>query len=260
MAAMTDVHRMATDGYSRGADIYVRGRPDFPPASLDWLREDLGLGPGKTAIELGAGTGKFTRQLVQVGADVIAIEPVAAMRERLRTALSTVEALEGTAQHIPLPDSSADAVVCAQSFHWFASAESLAEIRRALKPGGVLGLIWNVRDQSVDWVAELSRIMAPYEGDAPRYDHGEWQRVFPADGFGELRERTWSHAHVGPPEQVIVERVASVSFIAALVESRREQVLAEVRALIESTPALAGRDHVSMPYITRAYSCAAVAS
>ena len=163
---MTDVHPIATGGYGRSADSYVRGRPDYPPAALDWLRSDLGLGPGQTALELGSGTGKFTRLLVETGADIAAVEPVAAMLDELRRSLPAVTALQGTAQRIPAADASADAVICAQAFHWFASADSLAEIHRVLKPGGMLGLIWNVRDQSVGWVAELTRIMAPYEGDA----------------------------------------------------------------------------------------------
>jgi len=255
MPIMSDLHRAAAEGYSRGADTYVRGRPDFPPAALDWLRDELGLQPGRTAIDLGAGTGKFTRLLMKTGARVVAIEPVAAMRNRLVGELPGVTALPGQAQHMPLPDSSADAVICAQSFHWFANAESLAEIRRILKPGGVLGLIWNVRDQSVHWVARLTLLMAPHEGDAPRYDHGEWRRVFPAAGFDALRERSFPHEHVGAPEQVIVERVASVSFIAALDQATRTQVLDQVRALIDSTPALARRATVAMPYVTRAWWC-----
>jgi len=250
---MNDVHRMATDGYTRGADTYVRGRPDFPPAALEWLREDLGLGPGKAVIELGAGTGKFTRLLARTGARVTAVEPITAMRERLARDLPDVHALAGTAQQVPMPDSSADAVVCAQAFHWFASAESLANIHRVLKPGGVLGLIWNVRDQSIGWVAELTRIMAPHEGDAPRYDHGEWRHVFPAPGFGTLHRRDYRHEHAGPPEQVIFDRVASVSFIAALDEATRSGVLDQVRALIAATPELSGKDEVRMPYVTQAY-------
>jgi SAM-dependent methyltransferase len=254
---MSDIHPIAAEGFSRGTDAYVRGRPDFPAAAHAWLRDDLGLQAGKTAIDLGAGTGKFTRLLLESGATVIAVEPMAAMLERLARDLPAVTALPGHAQRIPLPDSCADAVLCAQAFHWFASAESLAEIRRVLKPGGVLGLIWNVRDQSVPWVAQLTRIMAPYEGDAPRYDHGEWRRVFPAAGFGELRERTFPHQHLGSPEQVIVDRVASVSFIAALDESARKEVLDQVRALIASTPSLAGRSDVRVPYLTQACWCRA---
>ena len=138
---MTDVHPIATGGYGRSADSYVRGRPDYPPAALDWLRSDLGLGPGQTALELGSGTGKFTRLLVETGADIAAVEPVAAMLDELRRSLPAVTALQGTAQRIPAADASADAVICAQAFHWFASADSLAEIHRVLKPGGMLGLV-----------------------------------------------------------------------------------------------------------------------
>lgn len=243
----------AAAGFERGADAYARGRPDFPPAALAWLTDDLGLRAGKTALELGAGTGKFTRLLVETGASVTAVEPAAAMLAHLTRDLPSVTPVQGSAQRIPLPDSCADAVICAQAFHWFASQAALAEIHRVLKPAGMLGLIWNVRDPSVDWVRKLTDIMAAYEGDAPRYDNGEWRTVFPAPGFGELQERSFPHVHVGPPEQVIVERVASVSFIAALDERSRARVLGEVRALIDATPALRGRTEVSFPYGTQAY-------
>ena len=252
---MSVIHPAAAEGFGRDADAYVRGRPDFPSAAYAWLREDLGLQPGKTVIDLGAGTGKFTRLLVETGATVTAVEPVAAMRDRMVRDLPGVTSLQGHAQNIPLPDACADALICAQAFHWFANADSLAEIRRVLKPGGVLGLIWNVRDQSVDWVRALTSIMDPYEGDAPRYDDGEWRAVFPARGFGELHEKSFPHVHIGSPAQVIVDRVASVSFIAALDVPTRARVLAKVRALIDATPELAGRSSVSFPYITRVYWC-----
>src|SRR4051812_24312774 len=141
---MRDLHPAAAKGFTRGTDAYVRGRPDFPPAAIDWLLGDLALGPGKTVIDLGAGTGKFTRLLIETGAVVIAVEPSATMLERLARDLPGVAALRGTAQAIPLTEASIDAVVCAQAFHWFASAAALAEIRRVLKPGGMLGLIWNI--------------------------------------------------------------------------------------------------------------------
>jgi SAM-dependent methyltransferase len=255
MPPMDDIHPAAARGFEAGTDAYVRGRPEFPRAALDWLHHDLGLGAGKIAIDLGAGTGKFTRLLTQTGADVIAVEPVRAMRQRLSRDLPTVNALAGRAQQIPLAATTANAVICAQAFHWFANKESLAEIHRVLKPGGILGLIWNVRDESVGWVAALTRIMAPYESDAPRYYKDEWRRAFPAPGFGSLAERTFLHAHVGAPEHVIVDRVASVSFIAALDAATRKRVLDDVRGLIAATPELADRCEVSMPYVTRAYCC-----
>src|SRR6185295_11403024 len=233
------VHPTAAQGFAHGVEAYSRGRPDFPPQALAWLRNDLALHAGSIAVEIGAGTGKFTRLLVASGASVIAVEPVVAMLERLVAGLPAITALRGQAQSLPLATGTCDAVLCAQSFHWFASSAALAEFHRVLRPGGVLGLTWNVRDQSVDWVAKLSEIMAPFEGDAPRYDHGEWRHVFPASGFGPLHEKSFVHSHVGAPEQVIVDRVASVSFIAALDAPARERVLAEVRALIAATPALA---------------------
>jgi len=257
MSAMSEVHPAAAEGFNRAADAYVRGRPDFPAEALAWLREDLGLRAGRTAVDLGAGTGKFTRLLAQTGADVIAVEPVAAMLAHLVRDLPKVEAIQGYARQIPLSDGSIDAVICAQAFHWFATREALAEIHRVLKPGGVLGLIWNIRDDSVDWVRRLTDIMAPHEGDAPRYYNGEWRKAFPAPGFGELREREFAHTHVGPAEQVIVQRVASVSFIAALDENARSEVLDEVRKLIAATAQLAGRSEVSFPYLTRTYWCQA---
>lgn len=261
MALMTDiphVHPAAAEGFSRGAEAYSRGRPDFPPQSLAWLSTDLGLRAGKTALELGAGTGKFTRLLSATGATVIAVEPVAAMLRRVVEDFPGIAALRGEAQSLPLAPGTCDAVLCAQSFHWFASPAALAEIHRVLRPGGMLGLIWNVRDQSVDWVASLTKIMAPHEGDAPRFDSGEWRRVFPARGFGPLLEKSFAYSHVGAPAQVIVERIASVSFIAALDAPVRERVLDQVRSLIAATPALAGAKTVEFPYVTRVYWCRTV--
>jgi SAM-dependent methyltransferase len=249
---------MAAEGYGQGAQTYARGRPGFPPEALAWLRQDLQLGPGKVAVEIGAGTGKFTKLLARTGAEVIAVEPVGAMLERLAAELPGVPALRARAQDLPLAPHSVDAVFCAQSFHWFASREVLREFHRVLKPGGALALIWNVRDTSVDWVAELTRILAPHEGDAPRYDHGEWRKVFPAPGFGAIQEKSVVHVHAGSAEQVIVDRIASVSFIAALPETERQTVLSEVHALISRTPQLAGKTVVGMPYITRMYWCRVV--
>lgn len=132
------IHPAAADGYRTGADTYVRGRPDYPPQVADWLTGTLGLNADKTVIDLGAGTGKFTGRLVATGAQVIAVEPVPEMLEKLSAALPDVLAVSGTATDLPLPNASVDVVVCAQAFHWFASPEALSEIARVLKPGGKL--------------------------------------------------------------------------------------------------------------------------
>lgn len=247
------VHRAAAEGYTTTADNYVRGRPDYPPEVACWLRDTLGLGPGRTVLDLGAGTGKFTRRLVDTGAHVIAAEPVAAMLAKLAASLPQVQTLAATAEALTLPDESVDAVVCAQSFHWFATPAALAEIHRVLKPGGRLGLIWNLRDARVGWVAQLDAIVNRHEGDAPRYYTGAWQSVFPFDGFEPLHGQHFSFGHTGSPEDVIVARVHSTSFIAALPADERAQVDAQLRALIAAEPTLRGRDTVTVPYVTDAF-------
>ncbi|MDQ0139821.1 class I SAM-dependent methyltransferase [Cupriavidus necator] len=252
---MNAVHQAAAQGFASQADTYARGRPEYPAEIDAWLRGALGLHAGRAVLDLGAGTGKFTRWLVQTGAAVTAVEPVAQMRAQLAAAVAPAQALEGSAEAIPLADASVDAVVCAQAFHWFANAQALAEIRRVLRPDGRLGLVWNVRDESVDWVAQLTAIMAPYEGDAPRFHKGDWKRCFPAGGFGPLALHSLPYTHVGPPQRVIIDRVMSVSFIASLPLPEQARVRARLLALIDQHPDLSGRAEVAFPYRTEAYHC-----
>lgn len=249
------MHEAAAKGFAKEAQAYVRGRPEYPPAVDQWLRERLQLRGNRTVLELGAGTGKFTKRLLTTGANIIAVEPVQEMLSQLMLALPTVVARSGTAESIPLNDEVVDAVVCAQSFHWFATRRALDEIRRVLRPGGFLGLIWNVRDESLDWMAAMTRIMDPYQGDAPQHRTGEWRGLFPGAGFGPLHEQCFPNGHRGPPEQVIVDRVLSTSFIAALARPQQRIVEARLRDLIATTPALSGRDEVTVPYRTFAFSC-----
>jgi SAM-dependent methyltransferase len=252
------IHPPAEKGFRAGAATYVEGRPDYPPEIENWLIHDLGLSDGKTALDLAAGTGKFSPRLLATGATVIAVDPVSAMLEQLIRQYPQIDARIGSAQQIPLGDASLDAVVCAQSFHWFSTPEALQEIRRVLKPGGALGLVWNVRDDTVPWVAALTRIMKPFEGDAPRFHSQKWRDVFPAPGFTELREKRFPHSHTGPPQKVIVDRVLSVSFMAALPIEEREHVKSQLREVIAAYPELAGKAEVTFPYQTLACVCTKV--
>lgn len=244
----------SSEGYKTGAEAYVSGRPSYPPEALNWLRDSVGVGPGRTVLELGGGTGKFVPLLRQCGGTLLAVEPIDAMRAQLTAKFPEIKALAGSAEAIPLPDASVDAVVCAQAFHWFAHAAALQEIRRVLSPGGVLGLIWNGRDETVPWVADLSAITDIWEGHTPRYVTGEWRRVFPAPGFEFIEERHARNAHVGPAEQVIVKRTLSVSFIAALPQQQQAHVEDQVRALIARTPELSKGGEVSFPYQTSMFT------
>lgn len=249
-----DIHNSAAKGFSVAAGTYVRGRPDYPVEAVTWLREDLNLGPKKSVLEVGAGTGKFLPILRQTGAQLLALEPVAAMRAQLIAAHDDVTTLAGSAASIPLPDGAVDAVVCAQAFHWFATPEVLAEFRRVLAPGGMLGLIWNVRDETVPWVAALSGIISPLEGDTPRYGSGAWRKLFPADGFCCAGERRVPYVHRGRPEDVILRRILSVSFVAAQPAAAQQDIAEKINQLIRQTPSLAGASDVVFPYETRMFT------
>ena len=213
------------------------------------------VGPGTSAVDLGAGTGKFTRLLLQSGAVVTAIEPVAAMRLKLQEQFSSVATLDGTAQALPLATGSVDAIFCAQAFHWFATRQVLDELHRVLMPGGRLGLIWNVRDESVPWVAALTSIVDLHAGGTPRFSSNSWREAFSRDLFSPLVEEVFSHRLVGTPENVIVDRSLSVSFIAALPAADLAAVTAQMRTLIRETAALCDRREISFPYQTHVFSC-----
>jgi SAM-dependent methyltransferase len=245
---MSEMHEAARAGFSAGAQAYAAGRPDYPEEISEWLIDALRLGPGRTAVDLGAGTGKFTARLLATGARVIAVEPVAEMRARIAEAAPGAEIRSGFAEAPPLADGEADAIVCAQAFHWFATPAVVAEIRRALTIGGRLGLVWNERDETAPWVAALAAVIAPYEGDTPRYSSGRWREVFPAPGFSPLVERSFAHAHVGPAERVVVDRLLSTSFVAALDAATRAKIADKAREMLAAHGLGAT---VAFPYRTR---------
>jgi SAM-dependent methyltransferase len=230
------VHRAAATGFARSVEAYERGRPDYPPEAIDHLRRELDLRPGRTVVDLAAGSGKLTRQLAALGCEVIAVEPVDEMRAAIGAG---VRALEGTAEAIPLPDDSADAVTVAQAFHWFDGPRALAEIERVLRPGGALALVWNRRPtESSHLHAAISEIMAPYRGDTPAHATGAWREAFAGRELSE-----WRHEFAQRLDaDGLADRVGSTSFIAALEDGERERVLARVRAL-------AGEGSVEVPYV-----------
>ena len=252
---MTGVHTSAQQGFSTQAVTYAQGRPDYPRQLTGWLADALQISAQSTVIDLGAGTGKFTRLLSSLAPTLIAVEPVAAMGAQLAKLLPDVRLVDGTAESIPLATASADALVCAQAFHWFSTRAALTEIHRVLKPEGRLGLVWNVRDESVDWVAAITEIITPYEGDTPRFHTGRWREAFTGEFFSDPEMICFPYSHVGSPQEVIMDRFLSVSFIAALPAAQKARVTEQLRTLIDTHPALKGRDTVAFPYQTQTYRC-----
>jgi len=215
-------------GYSRSVAAYQRGRPGYPPAAVDFLAARLRLGPGRTVVDLAAGTGKLTRPLIATGAEVVAVEPVAEMRAVLPAG---ARAVDGTAEAMPLAAKSADAVVVAQAFHWFDGDAALAEIHRVLRPGCSLALVWNRRRMDEPVNQAIEELIAPHRGHPSAFHTGAWHVAFERTKlFGPLDERVF------PNEQFLdadglVDRIASVSFIATLDEKERTKVLCAARAL-----------------------------
>lgn len=229
--------------FGAAAAEYERGRPSYPSAAVDWL---LPPGAGRV-LDLGAGTGKLTRELVKRGLDVVAVEPLDAMREQLSRVLPEVTVLAGTAEQIPLDDNSVDAVVVAQAWHWMNADLAVPEVARVLTAGGLLGLLWNIRDHREDWVAELGRILYR-RGDRDAY------RTAPIIGppFGPVRrlDFEWSQELTA---ETLLDLVASRSYVITLPAADRAAVLEEVRGLVTRHPALVADGGIVLPYVTECY-------
>src|SRR5580700_2343450 len=156
-AASADRLRRASS-FGAAAAQYAQYRPRYAEAAIRWCLAPVSDARPVRAVDLGAGTGILTGALARLGTDVIAVEPDQAMLAELRRQLPAVRAVEGSAEAIPLPDQSVDAVLCGQAMHWFDLDRALPEIARVLTPGGVLAGLWNVDDDRVGWVAELAEI------------------------------------------------------------------------------------------------------
>jgi SAM-dependent methyltransferase len=249
------IHQSAARGFALAPEDYERGRPMYPFEAVRRLVRELRIKPASTVLDLAAGTGKLTRLLAQLGSDIVAVEPVAEMRERLVETLQSVTALGGTAEDIPLDDESIDAVTVGQAFHWFDGDAALAEIHRVLRPGTRLGLIWNVKDESVDWVRQLAEIIEPYRGSAPRVASGAWKEAFErTELFTPLERARFSFVHQTDVVTVLA-RVTSISFIAALAPRVRERVVAQVRELLSVHPDTRGQRVFPLRYRTGVYWC-----
>jgi SAM-dependent methyltransferase len=238
---MTNDRRAASFG--QAADLYDASRPDYPAEALRWLAGDA----PKDVLDVGAGT----RGLIALGHRVTAVDPDARMLATLTAATPDVTAaLEGSAEHLPLPDASADVVTAGQAFHWFDRERALPEIRRVLRPGGVLAPIWNARDESVDWVAALTAIVGASVG-----EHSAVLATEPgyfAPIFGEAEVRVFRHEKPLDRSGLIRLVQSRSNYLTAEPEQQRELV-AGVEDLLATHPDLAGRETFALPYATYAF-------
>ncbi|GJF08581.1 SAM-dependent methyltransferase [Mycolicibacterium cyprinidarum] len=234
---MTGSPEQRSLSFGAEAAAYERGRPSYPPEAIDWL---LPAGV-RDVLDLGAGTGKLTTRLVERGLEVIAVDPIAEMLELLSTSLPGTPALLGTAEEIPLPDDSVDAVLVAQAWHWFDPQRAIQEVSRVLRPGGRLGLVWNTRDERMGWVKDLGQIIG--HDDA----HGHTAELPTPFTDIERHQVEWT-SYLTP--QALIDLVASRSYCITSPERVRVRTLDRVRELLAEHPALANVSGLALPYIT----------
>ena len=215
------------------AELYEAARPEYPQEAIDRLVAATRLGPGRVAVDLAAGTGKLTRRLLPSGARVVAVEPLAQMRAVLARTAPGAEVVSGTAEQLPLETGSVDAVTVGQAFHWFDAERALAEIARVLRPGGALALIWNIRDLADPVQARVNELLLPYRRDTPSEHEEPWRAVL--DGMPELaaaEEASFPFAQLLTVAELL-DRIASISFVARLDPDARAELLAQVREAVE---------------------------
>jgi SAM-dependent methyltransferase len=229
--------------FDQAADVYEKSRPEYPDAAVDWLVPD----GASTVLDLGAGTGKLTRALAARGLEVFAVDPAPNMLEQLRAAVPNASISVGTAEDIPLADASVDAVLVGQAWHWVDQDAALPQVARVLRPGGTLGLIWNVRDESVPWVAKLGVVM-----------HGSEAESFVAGGdiqrgpFGEVESAVFEWSREIDREGLL-DLVRSRSYFITATAEEQAAMLSGVDELLDTDPALANADRWVLPYRAHAF-------
>jgi SAM-dependent methyltransferase len=236
---------LGSAGFANGS-LYDLARPDYPSSAIDFFVSVFDLGHETRALDLGAGTGIFTRQMLPHVGTMIAVDPSASMRETLRASTPGVEVLDGNDINIPVSTESIDVVFVAQAFHWFDEERALEEIRRVLVASGGLGLIWNERDESVDWVRELSHAM---EWDTRQpYEVGkDFTEVVARGPFSNVKRETFAHSQTVAREG-LYQRVLSTSYISTMDVSQRDELMQRVSEVVERLT-----EPIVIPYVTTAY-------
>jgi SAM-dependent methyltransferase len=232
------------------AEEYARARPAWPVEVARWLvPEDAAL-----VVELGAGTGKLTRAVAALGAQVVAVEPDPRMLAVLRS--GGLEGVEGSAEEIPVDDEAADAVVAGSCLHWFDLERALPEIHRVLRPGGRFGFGWNGRDGRDPTVARMNETIYSAAPERTRWRNRDWAGEVTAGGlFGEVEHRVFEHVHDLPREELDAH-LWSYATVASLPEAERSRVFVEVADILDADPELSSGGRLRLPFAVRAFRVA----
>ncbi len=248
MADHSQDHGMS--GFADG-ERYQKARPDYPADAVSFLVNSLGIDDDAHVLDLGAGTGIFTGQLIPYCAKITAVEPTSGMREILRQRLPTVNVLDGRDVAIPLEDAAVDCVVVAQAFHWFDAPVAMEEIHRVLVDGGRLGVLWNERDESVSWVADLGEAMR-WPTHQPYAVGQDFTPVLLSGPFVNIERRKFSHRQLLDHEG-LRQRVLTTSYIAVMDDDEQRTVMREVQKVMDQLP-----ETIELPYVTDVYRATAI--
>lgn len=239
----------AVSGFADGAR-YQSARPGYPVAAIAHMVEVLGIEEARRVVDVAAGTGLFTRELVPFARDLVAVEPSAGMRHEFERQELGVAILEGTAESLPFDSHSIDVITVAQAFHWFEYDKALAEFARVLDPEGHLGLIWNERDESVEWVAQLTTAML-WDLKRPFDAATDYAAVLADGGFREIEQRTFHHVQL-VDRATLDRRVLSTSYIAVMAPDKQREILDNVAQVVRDFD-----EYFEIPYVTSTYCATA---
>jgi len=240
---------VAAGGFSSAAGNYARVRPTYARQAIGAMAEAIPVGP---VLDVGAGTGILTGQLRRAGLEMHACEPLPEMLAHLRRALPEVPSMSAVAESLPVRTGTYGGVTIAQAFHWMDHRVTLGEVSRVLIDDGVLALVWNVRDESVGWVGDLTDLIERRSGGRPYADEREldWSEVVEGSGgFAHLLTQRWANP-VSASVERIVQRVRSTSFVAMMDNRSRASLETEVRELLAADPEVAGRAAFDYPHTT----------
>lgn len=240
---------LATRGFDNGA-LYNSARPDYPLAAIDYLVSTFHLDNSSHVLDLGAGTGIFSRQIVPFVGRLTAVDPSTSMRASLSAESPGVEVLEGSDVAIPLEDHSVSAVFAAQAFHWFDPPRALVEIHRVLTLGGGLGLIWNERDESVEWVRELG-IAMHWNVEQPYRTGTDFSEAVAAGPFTDVTRVQFAHSQTLTREGLF-RRVLTTSYISIMDDGSRKKLMRGVEHVVEGLG-----EPLVLPYVTDVYTARA---
>lgn len=252
MDAMTEMNPVSAGGFSSAAGHYAKVRPAYARGAVGRINETIPPGP---VLDVAAGTGILTGQMLRAGREVVAVEPLAEMLAQFVRALPRTPAVSAVAESLPFSGSTFSGLTIAQAFHWMDCGAALAEAHRVLQPGGVLVLVFNARDESVPWVRELTDLVEQRSGGRPYSDHRDrsWEDLVDGvGGFDHISTDRFANPVPASPE-LVLERVRSTSFVAVMEPGARESLLEEARVLIARHADTRDLEHFEYPHDTVVY-------